>query len=72
MVETYNRKSKWLELKPYCHHAKDDSFMEVVEWSNGEGFDVIIESRGKEQISMTWGQWEALNVLVNYRESLGE
>lgn len=69
MVDTYNRKAKWIELKPYCHHSGDNSFMEVVEWGNEEGFDVLIEGKNRsERVSMTWGQWDALQVLVAYRE----
>lgn len=65
-METYERKSRFTELKPYCHHAKDDDFMEVTEWYNGEGFDVVI---GNEQrFSLTDGQFQALMALANYRE----
>ena len=65
MIESYNRKTKFMELKPYCHHAKDYDFMEVTEWHNGEGFDVTI---GKKIVTFTWGEWEALQALVAYKE----
>jgi hypothetical protein len=65
-MKTYDRSSKFTELKPYDHFAKDDDFMEVTEWYNGEGFDVVI---GNEQkFSLTDGQFQALVALVNYRE----
>lgn len=65
-MKTYTRDAKFTELKPYCHFAKDDDFMEVTEWYNGEGFDVVI---GNEQkFSLTDGQFQALIALVNYRE----
>lgn len=67
MIKTANRKAKWLSLKAYCHFAKEDDYMEVTEWANSEGFDVNIN--GKRQLSITWGEWEALQVLVNYKET---
>lgn len=67
MIESYERKARFAELKPYCHHSKDDDFMEVCEWHNGEGFDVTVSD--KQKMSFTWGEWEALQVLVAYRES---
>lgn len=66
MIENYTRKAKFTELKAYCHHSKDDDFMEVCEWYNGEGFDVVVSD--KQKVSFTWGEWEALQVLINYRE----
>jgi hypothetical protein len=66
MMQTYTRKSKFTELKPYDHFAKVGDFMEVTEWYNGEGFDVVI---GNEQrFSLTHGQFQALVALVNYKE----
>jgi hypothetical protein len=65
-MKTYERKSKFTELKPYDHFAKDDDFMEVTEWYNGEGFDVCIGETQK--FSLTDGQFQALVALVNFRE----
>lgn len=64
-MKTYNRIAKFTELKPYDHTAKEHNFMEVCEWQNGEGFDVTINER---TFSLTWGQYECLQVLVNYKE----
>jgi hypothetical protein len=66
-IDTYNRKARFTQLKLYDLFAKDDDFMEVCEWHNGEGFDVTINDR---VVSFTWGQWECLLVLVNYKGSL--
>ena len=66
-IDTYERKAKFTQLKLYDLFAKDDDFMEVCEWHNGEGFDVTINDR---VVSFTWGQWECLLVLVNYKGSL--
>jgi hypothetical protein len=68
MVQVNQRQSRMLELKPYCHHSKPHDFMEVTEWVNGEGFDVYLNAaRGAERVSLTHGEWEALQVLVAYR-----
>jgi hypothetical protein len=63
-METYRRLSKFTELKHYCHMAKADDFMEVTEWHNGEGYDVTINEK---TFSLTDGQLQCLNALVNYK-----
>lgn len=64
-IDTYSRKAKFAELRPYDHTAKEHDFMEVCEWHNGEGFDVAI---GDRAFQLTWGQWECLQVLVSYKD----
>lgn len=66
-IDTYNRKAKFTQLKLYDLFANDDDFMEVCEWHNGEGFDVTMNDR---IVSFSWGQWECLLVLVNYKGSI--
>ena len=66
MIETSTRKSKFMYLKPYCHHAKEHDYIEVTEWSNGEGTDINLND--KKHISLTWGELEALQVILNYKE----
>lgn len=68
MIEVTTRKAKFTNLKPYCHHSKEHDYMEVTEWSNGEGLDININD--KKHISLTWGELEALQVLINYKEQL--
>jgi hypothetical protein len=68
MIKKYQREAKFAELKPYCFMSEEHDFMELTEWWNGEGFDVVINSKGEQRFSLTWGQWEALQVLVNYKE----
>ena len=68
MIEINERTAKFTELKPYDHAAKDNDYMEVCEWSNGGGFDVTLSSHGDQLFSLTWGQWEALQALVAYKE----
>lgn len=64
-IKTYDRECKFTELKPYCHHAKDDDFMEMSRWSNGEGFDVAINEK---IYSFTDGQFECMMALWTYKE----
>jgi len=65
-MEQYERKAKFSLLRPYDYFAKEDDFMELCEWKNGEGFDVTINE--DKHFSLTLGQWECLQVLVNYKE----
>ena len=55
------RKSVSDELKKYDHLAKDMDFIEVTEWTNGEGWDIWLNDR---LMSLTYGQLEAINYLV--------
>lgn len=62
--EKYKKSSVFLKLKSFCHFAKDDDFMEITEWKNGEGFDIYISSANKDKFfSLTYGELEALLVL---------
>ena len=63
-MEVYDRKARFTELKNYDHCAKDNDFIEVCVWHNGEGFDVTISEKS---ISLTWGEFEALTALVHYK-----
>ena len=68
-METYKRKTRMLQLKPYCHMSDEHGFAEVTEWYNGEGFDIFIDNNNKtERISLTHGEWQALQVAVNWSE----
>ena len=37
MIEVYQRSARWMNLRPYCHHAGEHDHIEVCEWDNGEG-----------------------------------
>ena len=63
-MKEYLRTSKFTELKNYDHLAKDSDFMEVTEWHNGEGFDVIT---GDKHFQLTWGEFEALQALAHHK-----
>lgn len=68
MIKVDQRKAKFVELKDYCYISKDNSYIEVTEWSNGEGVDVVIESHGIQRFSLTHGEFQALQLLMAYEE----
>lgn len=61
-MEFVNRKSVHDDLKKYDYLAKDNDFIIVTEWTNGEGIDVTINDT---LISLTYGQLEAIYFLQN-------
>jgi hypothetical protein len=67
-IEVSQRRAVFAELKPYCHLSGTDDYMEVTEWSNGEGYDVVISHKGGvESFGITHGGWELLQVLMNWK-----
>lgn len=60
-LEITQRKSVSDSLRKYDHLAKEDSFIEVTEWANGEGYDITIDDK---IISLTNGQLDAIYYLV--------
>lgn len=66
-MEFKKRNSVFTELKPFCYLAGDDDYMEVTEWSNGEGFDLNISDKsGDRTISMTFGDFDALKKSIKF------
>lgn len=60
-MEIQQRRAINDKLSKYCYCAKEDDFIEVTEWVNGEGIDVTISSNGNEKtISLTHGEVEAI------------
>ena len=64
-MEIANRKSISDKLTKYDYLAKDDDFIEVTEWTNGEGYDIVINDK---IISLTDGQLDAINYLTKSLE----
>lgn len=61
MPELVQRKSINDNLHKYDYLAKENSFIEITEWSNGEGWDITIDDR---MISLTYGQLDAIQYLT--------
>ena len=67
-IQTSKRRAVFSELKKYCHHSGSNDYMEVTEWSNGEGWDININRKsGSENFSLTYGEWELMQVLINWK-----
>ena len=67
MITVSQRKAKFTNLKPYCHFAQQDDYIEVTEWSNLEGYDVTIHNvDGVKNFSLTFGEFQSLTALINY------
>lgn len=62
MPEIVQRKSISDNLRKYDHLAKGNSFVEVTEWVNGEGWDITFDDT---VISLTWGQLDAIKYLTS-------
>jgi len=68
MIEVNKRKAVFSEIKGYCIHAGDNDFIEVTNWSNGEGYDICIDRKnGGEKFSLTYGEFDLLTVLMHWR-----
>lgn len=61
-MKTAERLSVSDDLVKYDFLAKKDSFIEVTEWTNGEGYDITIDGKN---LSLTSGELDAINYLVN-------
>lgn len=62
-MEFNERTSVKDDLRKYDHLANKDSIIQVTQWANGEGWDISIDD--EPVISLTWGQLDAINYLVN-------
>jgi hypothetical protein len=67
-----NRKSVYVPLKEWCTFSMSseknlNDYMEVTQWTNGEGFDIDIETnQSSSHFKLTWGQLRALTKI--YKE----
>ena len=61
-MEIKNRRCIIEYLNKFDIMAKKDDFIEVCEWTNGEGFDISITD--KKIISLTRGELEAIDFLT--------
>jgi len=66
-MEFHKRKSVITELKPFCHLSGEDDYIEVTEWSNGEGLDINVSDKiGNQTISITYGEYDALKKVIKF------
>lgn len=60
-MEFSKRKSVMADLNKFDSLAKDYQYIEVTEWSNGEGYDINFEDRSYR---LTHGELDAINFLI--------
>jgi hypothetical protein len=65
-ITKYERIAVCTSLKEFCSFSvnKNNDYMEVTAWDNGEGFDVDIASSDFRTFHLTFGQYDALKKLV--------
>ena len=64
-MEIKNRNSVSDNLNKYDYLSDKDSFIQITEWTNGEGWDITINDN---TISLTSGQLDAVNYLTKVLE----
>lgn len=64
-MEFTTRKSINDNLHKYCYLSNDDDFIEITQWSNGEGYDINISRKNENKLfSLTYGEIEAIKYLI--------
>lgn len=65
-----DRASVFTELKDFCHLSKEHDYVEVTEWSNGEGYTINVCSFGGDKtIDLTYGQFKAIKKSIKFLDS---
>lgn len=65
-MELNNKQSVSDTLRKYDYFAKENDYIEVTEWANGEGWDINIVD--KQLFILTRGELEAINYLTKVLE----
>ena len=59
------RPTKSVSLVGLCSLSSSPDYVEATEWTNGEGIDFYVDSRGgKEKFSLTYGEAKAVTLLT--------
>lgn len=58
------RNSIFSELSEYDWSSEKDSYMEVTEWTNGEGYDIHINNYGERSLSIGHNEFKLLKKLI--------
>lgn len=67
-IEKYNRKAIISPLKEYDYICKKDSYIEVTEWNNGEGFDLNVYNHTDRTTHFTYGEFKLIKKLIKELE----
>jgi hypothetical protein len=69
-IELSERKAAFVLLKDFCIFSmgvnkERGDFLEVTEWSNGEGYDIDIHAdKGLQRFQLTAGQFDAIKKCI--------
>lgn len=64
-MEKSKRKTVFEDLNKFSYLAKEHDYIEVTEWTNGEGWDINLNDK---HISLTYGELNAINYLIKVLE----
>lgn len=73
-LEVKNKKTIYAKLHKFCSFSMGDrkakgDYVEVTEWLNGEGYDIIISDvMSHRQFMLTSGQFEAIKKCIRALE----
>jgi len=69
--DSYKRLAVFATLSQFDAFAKEDDFIEVAQWKNGEGFDVTINNNHRDTlVQLTYGEFDAIKKLVKALDKL--
>lgn len=63
-MEVGHKKTVWDYLKKYDPSVNEHDFIEITEWTNGEGVDILISKNSDKLFSMTYDELEAIKYLT--------
>lgn len=64
-MEKVNRESINDDLSKYTYSINKDDFIEVTKWSNGDGYDIVLNDKGGYRfISISDLELDAINYLI--------
>jgi len=63
-IEESQRKTLFAELQPFDVFAGEHDYIEITQWTNGEGVDVEISGKLQTRFQMTFGEYDALKKLM--------
>lgn len=66
------RRSIFSEIDDYCYLSKEHDYIEITEWSNGDGFDIDICTEGSQILRITWGQFKLLKKMAKQLENCND
>ena len=63
-TKKYKRNTIMADLGDFCYLSAKDAYIEITEWNNGEGYDIIVNSFQCNTISLTRGELKAIRKLT--------